>query len=123
VDANGLFLYVVNNGSDTVSVYTIDNTTGALTATGISAPTQRSRRPGCGSYGPLSVRGEPRLKQCVGLCHRYFHRLLTQLSNSPFGIGATPSSLQIDPSGSFLYVTDFAGGRVVALVIDSTTAP
>src|SRR5258708_4949344 len=47
--------------------------------------------------------------------------LLIPLSNSPFGIGAAPSSLQIDPSGKFLYVTDFTGGRVVALVIDSTT--
>jgi len=44
VDPNGAYLYVANNGSADVSVYGIDNSTGALTATeGRSAPvTDRS---------------------------------------------------------------------------------
>jgi len=91
VDPNGLFLYVVNNGSDTVSVYTIDNTTGALHRHGISAPT------GSGPDG-LAVDPTDRFLYVANLASNSVSAyaidtstgLLTQLSNSPFRIGATP---------------------------------
>src|SRR5216684_1114236 len=111
VDPNGRFLYVVNNGSDNISVYTIDNSTGAFTATGVPTPT---------GSGPDAVAVDPtdRYLYVANLASNSVSAytidgstgLLTQLSNSPFGIGAAPSSLQTDPGGRFLYVTDFTGG-------------
>ena len=44
--------------------------------------------------------------------------LLTELGNSPFAVGAEPTSLKIDANGSFLYVANFKGGNVTVLSID-----
>ena len=45
VDPNGRFLYVVNNGSSDISVFAIDNATGALTAPVCRAPRAAARMP------------------------------------------------------------------------------
>src|SRR6267378_120157 len=118
----GRFAYVANQLSNDVSAYTIDNTTGALTATGISAPT------GSGPDG-LAVDPTDRFLYVANLASNSVSAyaidtstgLLTQLSNSPFGIGATPSSLQIDPSGSFLYVTNAAAATISEYSINAST--
>ena len=50
VDPNGTYLYVANNGSNNVSVYSIDNATGALTSAG---------EPIAAGNGPFAVLVDP----------------------------------------------------------------
>jgi 6-phosphogluconolactonase (cycloisomerase 2 family) len=47
--------------------------------------------------------------------------IATPVSGSPFAVGNQPVALQTDPSGKFLYVTDFADGTVTVLAINRTT--
>jgi len=63
MDPAGAFLYVANAGSNNISVFSIDSSSGAL----------------------------------------------AQVTDSPFPIGLTPLTMQITPSGKFLYVS-LAGG-------------
>jgi 6-phosphogluconolactonase len=50
VDPNGAFLYAANNGSNTVSVYSIDTTSGALASAGLPIAT---------GSGPLALTIDP----------------------------------------------------------------
>jgi 6-phosphogluconolactonase (cycloisomerase 2 family) len=65
MDPTGGYLYVANIGSDNISVFSIDSSSGAL----------------------------------------------TQVPNSPFGVGLPPANIQVTPSGNYLYVTA-TGGQV-----------
>ena len=108
MDPNGQYLYVVDNGSNDVSVYSIDSSTGALTAAGLPI----SHR----AAGPTRVAVDPTdsYLYVANLASNSVSAyaidsstgLLTELSNSPFAVGAEPTSLKIDPNGNFLYVTE-----------------
>jgi len=65
MDPAGGYLYVANIGSNNISVFSIDSSSGAL----------------------------------------------TQVPNSPFGVGLPPVNLKVTPSGDYLYVTA-SGGQV-----------
>jgi DNA-binding beta-propeller fold protein YncE len=130
VDPSGRFAYVANQGDGTVSAYTIDSTTGALTQLGNS--------PFLAGRAPVSVAVDPSGKfayvanECVssndcssGTVSAYTidstTGALTQLSNSPFAAGAVPFSVAVDPSGKFAYVANSHSNNVSAYTINSTT--
>ena len=41
---------------------------------------------------------------------------LAAMTGSPFAAGTHPSAIAADPSGNYIYVTDFAKGNVLALL-------
>jgi 6-phosphogluconolactonase len=105
VDPNGAYAYVANNGANTVSVYSIDSTSGALTALGSPVATQSGPVDLDGrSLRQLSVRGQPRVRHGLRLLDRVGR--LTEISGSPFVVGAGPISVRTDPGGNYLYVVN-----------------
>jgi 6-phosphogluconolactonase len=111
-----------------VSAYTIDSSTGALTAvSGSPFP--------AGTY-PFSVGVAP-LGKFVYVANDFSNNIsaytinmstgaLTAVSGSPFpgaGTNTTPVSVAVDPSGKFAYVVNEGSGNVSAYAIDSPRAP
>jgi 6-phosphogluconolactonase (cycloisomerase 2 family) len=122
------FAYVANNGSDTVSAYTVDAATGTLTSVGTPVATGNL---------PFSVTVDPSGKFvyvanngsddvsaytidstgaltpiiCSGTC-----------SGNNFPAGTGPQSVSVDPTGKYAYVANFNSNDVSAYTIASTGA-
>ncbi len=129
VDSTGHYLYVVNTGDKTVSAYTINQNSGVLT--------QISGSPYTGGYNPQAVVANPtgpylyvvsRGKQFPTFYYpsRVFTYTigaggkLTLDPNSPATAGKYPSSIAIDPTGRYLYVTNTLGDDVSAYTINQS---
>ena len=127
VNSGGQFLFVLNQGSASpavpasISVFSIDQTRGLLTAVSgspfafaslaapnpqfmIVSPTQGFLYVSNGSAGTISA-------FAIGT-----NGALTELGGSPFsvGAGATAAGLAIDPKGQFLYVADSANNKIAS---------
>ncbi len=131
VDPSGLFVYVANSGSNNISAFTINASTGALTAALLS--------PFAAGTGPQSVSVDPsgRFAYVANSggdvwAYRIDSRTdpinyggspgsLTPLSGSPFAAGNSPASVAVDASGRFVYVANSGSGNVVSrYTMDST---
>ena len=117
------FAYVANFNSNNVSAYTIDPSTGALTAiAGSPFP--------AGSF-PHSVAVYPSGKfvyvvnegatNISGYTINPSTGALTTIVGSPFTTGGDPRSMAVDPSGKFAYVANYGSNTVSAYAIDATT--
>jgi len=106
VDPSGRFAYVVMDGTQTVWAYTIDANTGALTGNGSvnfegSLATALTAAPS-GQF--LYVLSEYDLLNIYAIDAA--SGALTAVAGSPFGLGPFfTSSLAVDPSGKFAYLT------------------
>lgn len=124
----GRFAYVANSVSNNVSAYTIDATTGALTAV-TGSPF------GAGTF-PTIVTLHPSGKFAYVANYSSDNissysidattGALTTVAGSPFGAGSFPHVVTIDPSGKFAYVANqnvanLASTSVSAYTIDATT--
>ena len=117
IDSNGKFVFVANQGSNSVSVYSVDGGTGLLT--------EITGSPFATAAGPssLAITGSTLFvaNQGAGMVSVYTtdktSGSLTQVSGSPFAAGTSPASLDIDPSGKFLYAADRATNSVLAMSI------
>lgn len=131
VDPSGRFLYVSNTSSDSATVFSINSTTGALSEiTGSPFPA---------GDGPQAIAIDPTGRfayisnQTLGSITDNISAYtidpttgtLTELANSPFSTTKAPSSISIDATGRYLYVTSSSiiGGfyHVSAYAIDSTS--
>ena len=118
----GRFAYVTNAADDTISAYSIDSTTGALTA--IAAPVATGA-------SPSAIAGSPD-KQHVYVVNETAGNIsaysvdatsgtLTQIAGSPFTAGTAPQALALDPSGSYLYVANNGSNDLSAYAVDAST--
>ena len=125
VDPTGKYAYVADRSGGinpgTVSEYTIDATTGALT------PITGS--PVAAGVGPESVVVDPTGKYAYVANHgggvsEYTidaaTGALTPITGSPVAAGTNPSSVTVDPTGKYAYVANYGGG-VSEYTIDATT--
>lgn len=125
VDPSDRFVYVPNNtsGSGSVSGYTIDSATGALTAipgspfpagsTDVIAAVDPTGRY---LYSTDNVSNDIlafAIDQTTGA--------LSPVVGSPFAAGTDPIGIAIDPTGKFVYVADINSNDVIAYTIDSST--
>ena len=126
VDPTGKFVYVALNGSNAISAFTIDSSTGALT-TVVGSPFP------AGSV-PYMVRVDPSGRFAYATNHNSDDisaysinsstGALTPITGSPFPfptLNGAPSGLAVDLSGRFLYATDSNLNYVVAFSIDNST--
>ncbi len=129
VDPSGRFAYTL--GSNSISAYTIDASTGELTTiTG-------SPYPSPAGSGPKSITVDPSSK-FVYVVNQDFNDIGGSISaytvdgntgaltavGSPFATGQGPASMAIDPSGRFAYVNnefDDPNGDISGYTIDATT--
>lgn len=120
------FAYVANQNSNSVSIYTISGTNGALASTGMAAAGTQ----------PVSVAVDPSGKfayvtnlcssaSCSGNVFAYTidgsTGSLSAVPGSPFAAGNSPRSVAVDPSGRFAYVANSLSSDVSAYTIDSAT--
>ena len=114
-------VYVTNEEDSTVSGYTIDPSTGALTAIAGSPFTTGG--------DPRSMAVDPSGKfayvadftgNVLGYTINPSTGALTAIAGSPFAAGQGPQSVAVDPSGKFAYVANFGGG-VSGYTIGPTT--
>jgi len=126
VDPTGKFVYVALNGSNAISAFTINSSTGALT-TVVGSPFP------AGSV-PYMVRVDPSGRFAYATNYdsddisaysiNSSTGALTPIAGSPFRfptLNGAPSGLAIDLSGRFLYATDSNNNYVVAFSIDNST--
>ena len=109
------FVYVANNGSNSISTYTIDAATGALTAVA-------SLSVSAGTPHFLAVNPQRRyLYMTNGGSNSISvytidatNGALTAVNGSPFPTGSNPSSVSIHPSGTLIYATTQSDGTISA---------
>jgi probable HAF family extracellular repeat protein len=118
VDSSGQFVYVTNKASDNVSGYTINSTTGALTAMGLFAA----------GTSPISVAVDPN-DRFVYVANQGSDNIsgfsinlptggLVALATSPYGpVAGGVTSVTFDPTGWFIYLA--GSGGVSAYVIQT----
>ncbi len=117
MDSSGKFVLVANQGSNSVSVFSVDGGTGLLT--------EITGSPFATAAGPsgLAMTGTTLFvaNQGAGTVSVYTidpaSGSLTQATGSPFAAGTHPTALDVDPSGKFLYVADQATNSVLAFAI------
>ncbi len=112
VDPSGSFVYTVNLFSDDISGFSINSSTGALTAisgspfadTGVASPDAVALA--VDSSGDFLYVVNKMDLSVSGFSIDSSTGALTVISGSPFVTGTDPVALAVDPSGSFVYVTD-----------------
>ncbi len=120
------FLFVANAGDDSIAGFTVNDTTGVLTATASSptllvpgaAPSALILHPAnawlyVANSGNGTVSGY-KVDVTTGV--------LTPTSGSPYTVGTNPQGLTIDPSGQFLYVVNEGSDDVTSFAIAPLTS-
>ena len=113
-------VYVTNNGDNKISVFRIDDSTGALTVTS-SAATGTA-----GPQGIVVVAGKflfagSNGTGVSGYTINSSDGVLTMIGSSPFIVGNQPRAVAVDPAGKFLYVANTADLSIGGFTIDAST--
>ena len=124
MEPSGKFLYVANRNSSAVSVFTVNETTGALAstdstfATGLS-PVDITVDP-AGKFLYTANYSSSSSNSISAFTINKTSGALTDVSGSPFAIGTRPESVTVDGSGKFLYVANPQFNHVSCFIIDAT---
>jgi 6-phosphogluconolactonase (cycloisomerase 2 family) len=119
VDPAETFVYVANSADNTVSVLSINSSSGALTLLG-SFPTGTTPASVVvlGSYLYVANLGSSNIS---AFSVAPTTGVLTQITSSPFSAIAAPLFEVIDPNGLFLYVGSQTGRSISAFSINTST--
>jgi len=137
VTPDGKYLYVANFFAGTVNAFSIDATTGALTAVAnsISTPYLVGTAPSAMTVTPdggvlyVTNSGGPSIS-AFAICNQVKTSCpdvnnpdgtLHPVADSPFSTGLSPMALAIDPLGKYLYVVDQGSNQVSQYQISSAT--
>jgi 6-phosphogluconolactonase len=108
------FAFVANRGSDNISAYSVDATTGALAAIP-GSPFSAGNMPVAIAVDPTGsyvyVVNKTDSTVSAFLIDRS-SGALTPVTGSPFASGSGPTSVAIDPTSSFVYVTNGAANTL-----------
>ena len=117
------FVYVANFGSDNISAYRIDSSTGGLS--------QIVGAPFAAGVGPSAVAVDPTGRFAYvansGSNDISAYRIdsstgaLSQIVAAPFAARPQPSAVAVDPTGKFAFVTNEADSSVSAFTINAAT--
>jgi 6-phosphogluconolactonase (cycloisomerase 2 family) len=115
------FAFAANSNDGTVSVYTVNATSGLLRADGYalvkSKPLGLAVTPG-GQFLYLANSGSGNIS---AFSVSTKNGMLTEVTGSPFAAGTTPSAVSTDPAGKFLYAANKGSANVSAFKINGTT--
>jgi 6-phosphogluconolactonase (cycloisomerase 2 family) len=132
VDPSGTFLYATNHNDSMggISAYTINPTTGDLTAVAGSPFPTEANFPGpnglaIGGEGKFLYVGMVGTSQPNNVVFAFAITpgtgVLTPVVGSPFTTGSEPIRVATDPSGKFLFTANQSDSNVSAFTIDSAT--
>ena len=131
VTPDGKFVVVANQGSNNVSVFSLDSSMGALVAVP-GSPFATGLQPGPVAIDPPSLAGVAPAAKFVFVGNTGGNSLsvytmdaggsLTPAPGTPVSLGANsqPSSIAVDPGGKFVYVS-IAPQEVAGFAFDSST--
>jgi 6-phosphogluconolactonase len=135
VTPSGSFLYVANQGQNTVTAFAVNSGTGALTPVGGraaanfpagTAPSGLTIDPS-GKYLFVANSGSNNVSAfviCTSAlpgCGATTNGALVAVPGSPFSAGLGPVSLAVDPAGNFLYVVDMMSNQLSGYRINPST--
>ena len=113
------FVYVANLIDNTVSVLSINSSTGALTLLGTYATgTTPSAVAALGQYLYVANLGSSNISVFTVDATT---GVLTQVTGSPFTAGSAPLFVVIDPNGKFMYVGSQTAKTISAFSINTST--
>ncbi len=122
VNPAGTFAFVANFGGNTISVFAIDPTTGALSPVGTPVPT------GVDPYGTIAINPEGTFlyvanygSNSVSAYSISSKGTLAPIAGSPFTAGTKPFSLAINPAGTFAYVVNALDNTIWTYAINPTS--
>ena len=123
---NGAFAFVTNSGSNNVSAYTINATTGALTAVAggaVAAGTTPTAAAVSANSSFLYVVNQGSNNVSVYLIDAGTGALtaLAGGTGNPFPTGTTPVGIAITPNGAFVYVANSGSNNVSAYTVNTGT--
>ena len=120
MDSAGGFLYVSNLGSNTISVFSIDSSSGALTPVGAPFPiggsAQDMKLSPDGNVLYVSIQGNP------GSIEAFSDPSSGNPGSSFAQAGFNPTGIAIDPSGTYLYAANLGGNSISAFTIGANGA-
>ena len=125
VDPLGRFAYVANFSSNNVSAYMVDPVTRALSPV-IGSPFAAGTSPtavsidSSGRFLYVSNYGFPGTGTVSAYTIDATSGALTPVAGSPFAAGSGSSSIDADPAGRFVYVTNLLNDTLSTFSIDST---
>jgi 6-phosphogluconolactonase len=127
MDPAGGYLYVANIGSDNISVFSIDSSSGALTQVpnspfGIGLPPVNMQLTPSGNYLYVTATGGQVGNDGSIVAFSVSAGVLTKLSTFASG-GFNPNGLAIDPSGSVLYVANTGSSTISIFSISAPGTP
>ena len=117
------FAYAANNGSNNVSAYTINTSTGALTSI-TGSPFNAGMFPVFVTTDPLGKFAYVANNSSNNVSAYTINAstgFLTPVTKSPFAAGLAPNSVAVDPSGRFAYVANQGSNNISAYSIDAST--
>ena len=119
VDPAETFVYVANSVDNTVSVLSINSTTGALTLLGsFAAGTTPSSVVALDPYLYVSNLGSSNISVFTVAATT---GVLTQITGSPFTAGTAPLFMVLDPNNLFIYVGSQTARSISAFSINTST--
>ena len=126
LDPAGGFLYVMNSGSDNISVFSIDSSNGALTQLGIptligSPPLNMQLTPS-GNFLYVTTSGGQVGNDGSIVGFSVNAGVLTSLGAAFPSEGINPNGLAIDPSGTYLYAANTSSASISIFTIGSSGA-
>jgi 6-phosphogluconolactonase len=119
----GRFLYVANGGSNNISAFLINASSGALTAISGSPflagnmPNSVAVEPS-GRFAYVANQGDGSVS-AFAIDHS--SGALTVVSGSPFSAGSAPWSVVVDPTGKFAFVSNAGSSDVSVYAIDAAS--
>jgi 6-phosphogluconolactonase (cycloisomerase 2 family) len=117
------FAYVTNYSTNTISSYSINSTTGALTPVS-GSPFAAGTQPMAMAITPngkFAYASNSGSNNVSAYSINSTTGVLTQISGSPFVAGTSPGEITIAPSGQFLYVANWSSNNISAFSINQTT--
>ena len=117
---------MANADANNVSGYTIDPSTGALTAIA-GSPFDAASEPSSvavdpsGKFAYVANEVSGSTGNVLGYMINPSTGALTAIAGSPFAAGFAPFSVAVDPSGRFAYVANVNSGNVSGYTIDPST--
>lgn len=120
VDPLTKFAYVTNTGENTISLFTLDSTTGAMTANGpdvtaLAGPSAITIDP-TGAFVYVST-----TNGILGFTLDPATGLLTAMAGSPFNTGNNFSGVSVNAGSTFLYATNTSNGNLDVFSITAGT--
>src|SRR5258708_7736768 len=115
------FAYVTNLGDDTLSIYSVNPSTGQLRPHGYVLTDSHPDAVSLDPSGKFAYTANNQANDVSAFTVDSATGSLTPVPGPPFAAGSTPFAVTVDPSGTFVYVANSGSANISAYAIDRST--